>query len=342
MWCCTEMKRFCAFFFVLFNSLYLLNAKPVKLLSWNLQAFFDGVTDGNEYELYKGSKSKWNEDCYKQRLKKLCDAIKTIEADVIVLLELENAGQLYDITNILNTGFNVKKYYKYGAFSKGKGCIGCGILSRYELSDFSLVSMDIFKESFINPPVRPLLQCDVKTPEGSFTLIANHWKSSGEENSLFTRCYQEKLLSDLIASLLKSGKGVAACGDFNRDIFDFDFSDDGQVFLSGGGKVKVKSVLINDGKLIKNGSYVYKNRWNCIDNIFIAGSIEATGSNIEDCGPWADDKGQPLAYKVWENYGWSDHLPVSVYLQPISSSSPVSQLSNIREGQVKSVSSSSS
>ena len=97
------MKKLSLLICVIFllNSVF---ANDVKLVSWNVETFFDAVTSGDEYKEFRSS-SKWNEASYKNRLFKLVEAIKILDADVLVLIELENKEILYDIS-VLLTGYN--------------------------------------------------------------------------------------------------------------------------------------------------------------------------------------------------------------------------------------------
>ena len=60
------------------------------VVSWNVQTFFDAQTSGLEYAEFRGSKSIWSQQLYEHRLERLLDAIEEIDADVLVLQEIEN------------------------------------------------------------------------------------------------------------------------------------------------------------------------------------------------------------------------------------------------------------
>src|SRR5574344_287835 len=72
----------------------------LKILAWNADTFFDGENDGNEYSEFLKSK-KWGREAYAVRLERLCSVIRSIDADVVVIEELEKEGQLVDISNSL-------------------------------------------------------------------------------------------------------------------------------------------------------------------------------------------------------------------------------------------------
>ena len=69
------------------------------VVSWNVQTFFDAQTSGLEYAEFRGSKSIWSQQLYEHRLERLLDAIQQIDADILVLQEIENMAVMYDISN---------------------------------------------------------------------------------------------------------------------------------------------------------------------------------------------------------------------------------------------------
>ena len=40
------------------------NNSNISIISWNLQTFFDSVTQGSEYDEFKGEKSTWTKEKY--------------------------------------------------------------------------------------------------------------------------------------------------------------------------------------------------------------------------------------------------------------------------------------
>lgn len=209
----------------------------LKIVNWNAQTFFDANNDGIEYSNFQKSK-KWGEAAYKARLKKLCDAIKALDGDVVILEEIENEGILYDISNALaGENWNPKKVYRYGCFSKKKNSsIGCAVISRYELCGFKIHSLDIRAENSRAPSMRPLMEVDLLARKNKFAdeknsrtlkIFVNHWKSKsgGEEESKIWRRWQEGLLAQKIsnAQIGNDSSAIICAGDFNQDISEFSF-----------------------------------------------------------------------------------------------------------------------
>lgn len=319
------MKKLSLLICVIFllNSVF---ANDVKLVSWNVETFFDAVTSGDEYKEFRSS-SKWNEASYKKRLSKLVKAIKILDADVLVLIELENKEILYDISNMMqDLSFKRNKMYKFSCFAKNSGsAIGCGILSRFELKNLSVHNVCV-KEKASQPDMRPVMRVVCSSGENDFVLYVNHWKSmsGGKLKTENWRNWQESVLSALIFRDLAAGtKNIVACGDFNRDLFDFsfarkDFSSAPQFFLrhfiSEKGisdyKTEVYSAWFSNGECAEPGSYFYKGNWSRIDNIFTQGSLVVKNFSAVQNELWCTDEGFPEKYSVFYGSGFSDHLPL--------------------------------
>lgn len=290
----------------------------ISVLNWNLQTFFDGNFDGNEYTEFKSSSSGWSKDKYSDRLDRLCSVIKKLDKDVVVMEELEKEGQLYDISNRLAGAFKGDKVYRYAFFAKDEGSsIGLGILSRYPLAETSVHVLDIRSEKTKQPAMRPIVKCSVLKGQEKLVLFVNHWKSKsgGEAESEVWRNYQEECLCSLVSQSLAEGERfVLMCGDFNRDILEFSQMTGGinRNIVLRGENVPVYSPWFDEnGQLWGIGSYFYDEQWSRIDNFFSAGDAVICDFKVESGGAWADSQGRPVRYKVYTGQGYSDHLPVS-------------------------------
>lgn len=290
----------------------------LKLMNWNLQTFFDSNFDGNEYTEFKNKKSGWSQEKYEIRLDRLASVVKKLDADVVIMEEIEKEEQIQDISNRLSGTFDFSKTYTHAIFSREPdSSIGCAVLSRYPIEEISVHTMDIRCEQK-QPAMRPILQCTVRLKEKSLVLFVNHWKSksSGAEESEIWRKRQESLLSDLIFQAKKSGNAVIAAGDFNKDISEFDYREAknsmANIVLHGTHDVEVYSPwILENGTYKLPGSYWYKENWERIDHFFTAGIAEVEDFSAENDGDWADSEGHPFRYQIWNGKGYSDHLPVT-------------------------------
>lgn len=298
------------------------NSSNLKIACWNVQTFFDANTDGDEYYEFKKS-SAWGIDAYEKRLKKLCSAIKSIDADVFIMEEIENEKVLLDINNFLAGEWNTKKTYPYACFAKNEGSsIGCAVISRVPLKNLTVHSLDIRSENSKLPSVRPIMQLTVCAKK-EFVLLVNHWKSKsgGEAATEIWRNRQEGLLQKIIESLESKTDQILIAGDFNRDIHDFysPQENSGNILLRkwiDGKLIKdgtlVKSAWYLDGeKIIEPGSYYFNGEWSRIDNIFTAGNLKLKAFYPETDGPWCNSSTFiPQKYIMRTESGYSDHLPL--------------------------------
>lgn len=292
--------------------------QSLKVMNWNLQTFFDSNFDGNEYAEYKSPKRGWSQEKYERRLDRLASVIKKLDADVVIMEEIEKESQIQDIKNRLSGTFDFSNVYKHAIFTaEENSSIGCALLSRYPISDISAHSMDIRLEQK-QPPMRPVLQCTVQKNGRSLILFVNHWKSKsgGSEESEIWRKRQEKLLSDLMWKAQKENNAMLAAGDFNKDISEFySFEEkDGKTKIILRGKRNVEAYspwILENGTYKEPGSYWYKANWERIDHFFAAGNAELEEFCAENDGEWADSEGHPRRYQVWNGNGYSDHLPIT-------------------------------
>jgi len=314
----------------------------IKILNWNLQTFFDGKTNGNEYSDFKGSDSSWDSDHYKKRLQQLCSFIVIHDADVYVFEEIENIGILQDIFNnlpALNCGKNPWIYACFG--NDDLSSLGCAVLSRYPLSGFKLHQLD-YRVSYcfsalssisdadeyydgiaIDPPsMRPLLEVHIDEGCG-LQLFVCHWKSkSGDDDgdTVIWRELQERLLTDRINCLGDSSVLYLVCGDFNQKLSEFD--DQGAI---------LKSTSVCDSKIVLHGiessltvyspwnrtsvqgSYYYNDEWEKIDHFFYNPLLKVASFSPLISGDHIEN-GIPMRYDIWADKGWSDHLPIECWV----------------------------
>lgn len=293
----------------------------ISLVSWNVQTFFDSETDGCEYSDFRKG-GNWNREKYSARLDRICEVIDSLNADVFVLIEIENEGVLQDISNHFAGGsWKNKDFWKYSCFSKPKdSSIGIGILSRYEMSDLSVHYVDLRNMKTESPSMRYLLQVTVNVGEKDFVLFANHWKSmsEGETETELWRDWQESVLASRLIELSNGGfePSVVICGDFNRDIQKFVVTN-GDILLRCAGFGKEKTINVscpwiseNGNFITEIGSYYYNDEWERIDNIFFNEKIELTYFEPVARIPWATDGKKPFSYKIFSGEGYSDHLPL--------------------------------
>lgn len=283
--------------------------RQLNIVSWNLQTFFDAVEDGSEYKEFRGNKTKWDEDAYKERLVRLCRAMKTMNADIYVFMEIENENVLRDGNNMFATLEWGSIPWRYACFSRGKGsAIGCAVLSRYPLSEITMHDADVrVREE--QPAMRGIMCVRVAD---SLVLLVNHWKSKvgGENETRKWRKLQEGMLSSLF--LFYADEPVIACGDFNQDLDAFDDNGTSLILhgVMGEGDAEAASAWNAVEADSAPGSYYYKGKWERLDHVFYNKRVILDKFAALDKGEWATEEGIPRRYNLRNRTGYSDHLPI--------------------------------
>ncbi len=294
----------------------------IRVVSWNVQTFFDAQTAGTEYGEFRGPNTAWSLAKYTARLERLCGAIKRLDADILVLQEIENESVLRDIVNFLASD----NTYRYVCFAAdGDEAIGCGVLSRLPVVSGTVHQVDS-RIHGVQPSLRPLLEITVSNTADVpvCVLLICHWKSKagGSDAAAVWQAAQERLAAIRAAELLyavlpadENRLPVVLCGDFNRDIGEFteDGADGRAVCMDG---VSLKSGWLSFSSAdTGEGSYFYRNNWEKIDHFFIAGAIDFVDFKAESDGPWSrlSDTGVlvPFRYELWNGQGYSDHFPIA-------------------------------
>lgn len=291
----------------------------IHIISWNLQTFFDGETLGTEYDEFKGSKSVWNQDKYKDRLIQLCTLIQKENADIYVFQEIENKSILYDISNQLQCQYKGQSSWGYASLgTEVGGALGVAVLSKLVLKESKTHQLIIDTEDN-QPQMRPVLETIVESPNGDFTLFACHWKSkSGDtENTAIWRKYQEGLLVNRISKCCTENRFIL-CGDFNQGIQEFSggLSNSFITFNSNPFSPSLEIQLFSPWNRSEyQGSYCFKNKWDTIDHFFAGSELEIVSFEVLEKKPYIDETGLPYRYDMWLNQGLSDHLPISCFIK---------------------------
>lgn len=306
-------------FFSCANVNELAKKDSIKITNWNLQTFFDGNNDGIEYSEFTNKNSKWNLERYESRLDKLCEMIEKTDSDVFVMEELENEKIIFDISNRLSHQvWQPGKVYKYAAFQKDEGSsIGCGVLSRFVISNVRFHSLDIKTESEEEPSMRPIMELMICPYDSCVHMFVNHWKSkSGDEVATEKwRLWQECLLTDLCLSGSQSTSDVFfAVGDFNKDISEFNRDELSKIYFTSFERERNQMVEMFspwDDADDQVGSYFFRGDWERIDHFFCTSPSVINHFEVLDFPELLNDDGTPDKYVIASNSGYSDHLPIS-------------------------------
>ena len=288
--------------FCVFNSCSenTLKAESISICNWNVQTFFDAHKTGTEYSEFLKNEN-WNSTAYEARLKRLCNCIKLLDADVFVLEEIENEGILYDIANALaGYSWNQKKNWTYACFAKCKDqAIGCAVLSRFELKNFSVHELYVQTEKEAQPMLRPIIKVTVCKGQKDLELFVNHWKSKsgGEEETQVWRNWQE---TQLMSLLEQTCSPFLCSGDFNQKTEEFSYLTD----------FTFSPWIIDNDIYRSQGTYYYNGAFEQIDHFFADKNLQITQFEPATNGPWCNENNIPISFKIYSGSGYSDHLPI--------------------------------
>jgi endonuclease/exonuclease/phosphatase family metal-dependent hydrolase len=316
-------------------------AQPVRSLSvltWNVQALFDGHDDGIEYDEYRAEQG-WNEEKFLARRTAIAEAISQTPVDggqktfpdVAVLIELENETIL---SRLAENEF-AKANYHYGYFTKKSGqALGTGILSRYPI--IKALSHGYARNEKTIP--RPVSEVWIEAGGEPFVILVCHWKSklgnAAESQALRydAAALIRRIYEDLYAEQEAVGKPavpILLAGDFNQTADEFFASDfpftvthKQEDFASVQDAPAWGDALFWTpwGTALEGGSYYYRGAWESIDHFFLSGAFfddrawDFAGVSVLRDAPWVGESGIPLSYNPRTGGGLSDHLPLLLTL----------------------------
>jgi endonuclease/exonuclease/phosphatase family metal-dependent hydrolase len=284
--------------------------ETLNVMTWNVQALFDGTETGNEYDEYLES-AGWSAEKYAGRLNMIAQAIGALDGapDILCLEEVENAGVLKDLA-----GGTLDRYgYRWTFFAAAAGSsLGIGVLSRYPLINTRAHSLSFNGET----APRPVMEVWIQNGDEPLALFICHWKSKlgGDESTESLRRASARILLRRIREIGRENPRtpVVIMGDLNENHDEFYrkngaficalLPDDpraaditGLSGLSGEGVEKLQADFLVIGKTkppaakyfppgavifyspwgqeLKNGSYYYQNAWETIDHLLLSGTF---------------------------------------------------------------------
>ncbi|AQW85970.1 putative endonuclease/exonuclease/phosphatase [Campylobacter pinnipediorum subsp. caledonicus] len=181
--------------FIFFIPIFIF-AQTIKIATYNVENLFDGENNGNEYRDFKIGKSPWDYQKYKHKLANIKEVIKSIDADIIALQEIENE----DVLKELIKGTD----YKFISFKTTKNApVGLGLISKLR---------PILTKSFSVAGVktRDILKVSFEEDEKIFSIFINHFPAF-KKNGITSQKKAERTLR----VALENEKNAIVLGDFN-------------------------------------------------------------------------------------------------------------------------------
>lgn len=322
------------------------NKNTFTVASYNVENLFDLEDNGSEYKEYKPFTHDWNLNSYHQKLENISNVIKALNADIVVLSEIENQ-------NILNTLIKELKLkscrYKWSAIGNTplKNATSVALLSKFPIKKST--SYATHQEN--NKTTRNLLETDILIGKDKLKIFAVHWPSKRHPESsrveacktLISRIIQlPKLCDYLIVGDMNSNyneaetfftsghdntNGVTAINHKLNTIISS--PNEPICFYKPGTKNTKDFMLYNpwiEVPYSKRYSYIYKGAKNTLDHILISNNLfDSSGisyvpqsfSNFTMGGKLLR-KGEPFRWEITKTSngkfhtgrGYSDHLPI--------------------------------
>ncbi|MDR3173107.1 MAG: endonuclease/exonuclease/phosphatase family protein, partial [Treponema sp.] len=192
----------------------------LNILSWNVQALFDGEESGSEYSDY-GATAGWSAEKYAARLTSIAKGISQVPSgfpDILALMEIENSQTLQDLAESLAAIGGSKARYRYSFFANIDGMsLGIGVLSKFPLSRQAAHSFS----GEVDATPRPVAEVWVEAGGPPLALFICHWKSKlgGDEATEGQRRASARLILRRIREIEAEAPAtpVLIMGDLNEN-----------------------------------------------------------------------------------------------------------------------------
>ena len=317
----------------------------LRVVTWNVQALFDGNQSGTEYNEYL-NEAGWGAEKFSARTNAISQAIGRIAGgppDIVALEEIENLQCL----EALASGELAKYGYGWTYFSKNKGAsLGIGVLSRIPFTEARAHGMIQGQDAV----PRPVLELWLYPEEAPLALFVCHWKSKlgGEDATEILRRASARIVLRRIREIRLAYPDVPAVimGDLNENYDEFyrrggtslsallpddpgasdlvgaNYADPfkpGDFLVLSGEKPPMPAHFDSSmpafyspwGQELRNGSYYYRNEWETIDHFLLSQQFfDQKGWDFSSCRvlaqePFIDGGGIPNAYNPRTGSGLS-------------------------------------
>lgn len=290
----------------------------LTIISWNAYCFFDGSTNGNEYDGFL-SKDGYTREKYQERVDKVAKmmALNFSHADIIILEEIESEVVLVDL---LEAGLKGRGYLYYGLSKRKEGELSCAFISKFKPTSFSFYGTQ---------SSRLITTIEFEKNGESFTLVSLHLRSQLNIKNEEERREELEIIKTL--ALERREENLIFIGDFNIDVRKNEMIGDereGKNFiipLSGDGSLSYNGRLycpvLDYERPVDEGTYYYNGEWEMLDycllnsNFFDSWGWEYDKASIIAPSECKDYASRPIKYDVSTSSGFSDHFAFSVTLK---------------------------
>jgi hypothetical protein len=316
-------------------------SNPVRIMFYNVENLFDIYDDTTreDNDFLPGGLMRWNKSRYDKKINAL---YKTIVAagewdppEIVAFCEVENRKVLEDLVY----GTYLSKF-KYGIIhEESPDQRGIDVCLVYRKDYITIIEHAYWIPSGMAKAdftTRSILYCKLVYSSDTIHLIVNHWPSrrggvlAGEGLRMkISSMVRDK--ADSINKSIRNGARIIILGDFNSTPDDQEMKSLISPEKSGNFLVNLSARLAAQGK----GTYRYMGTWEMIDQVIVSEKLLSCKTGIyTDYDKLTvfrpgfllvkDPKYPgftPLStYKGFRYQGgFSDHLPVILNLQPVSS-----------------------
>lgn len=311
---------------------------------YNLENLFDTINqpDVVDEEFTAEGKKAWTPERYLEKLDHLARVIHSIGlsentpegASLLGVCELENASVMEDLAN---TSILKERNYKFIHYDSPY-YRGMDVALFYQPKYFRVLSSSSHElniPEIENFTTRAQLLVTGILNKDTIHVIVNHWPSrrGGEEESRPLRIKAAELCRSIVDSIFQSNPlaNIIIMGDLNDDPSNESVKE----YLKSGndpGSLKANQFYnpfedMHEPDSI--GTLTYRGKWNMFDQILLSASLSRESSSstrFHEAGIVKEDfmiqqdgkyKGYPFRTYSYNKYisGYSDHLPVYVYLK---------------------------
>ncbi len=305
------------------------------VVSYNVQALFDGVDDGDEFEGFSLS-GKWSLQRYRDRLARTATALVQSSPafpSIIILQEVEHEKVVEDL---IEFDLGRRGLLHYAVTASSSSPIEVALISAYPIVSSRIHRVGGFRD---------ILESVVNVDGEDIRIFVLHLRSrrEGDRESEGERIEQIRALRRIIEEQRRSGilLPTIIAGDFNESadqherirgayqsaLIPWDASRRRE--WEAAGSLVITPFIPEEGEWYSHslderfpvpsespGSYYYDGLWESYDQILLSSEFfDTEGLRFHSGGVISHpslltEKATPLSYRISTHRGVSDHLPV--------------------------------
>ncbi len=313
------------------------SSEKLTVVSYNVQALFDEVDDGDEFEGYSLTEG-WSDAHYRERLKRVSSSLIQYTQEtpsIIVLQEIENENVVEDL---ISHDLGKRGFLYYTCTDSIHSPIETAVISRYPITESHIHSLEEFRD---------ILEAVIDVEGERIRIYALHLRSrreGGEESEQYRiaqiRCLKHVMERnfthhDVLPTVIAGDFNESADqherigGAYQSALIPFDalkrkeWEENGSLVITSGypSEGTFHSFHLDEDFPCASeaeGSYCYNGVWESYDQILLSNDFfdsfgyEFVSGGVITHPSLLTEKGTPFRYVLHTHKGVSDHLPVYV------------------------------